>query len=309
MKTPFSKNVCGLKPGKSGLEVCDRKKALKPAEKRDVVLFVHEEHGLSVSKTYTALRISRSVFLYKPTPRDDSLVITTLLELAERYPRYGFAKYFAVLRREEYTWNHKRVYRIYRQLQLNMRRKEKRRLPSRAPVRLEAQTVVNGCWSVDFMGDALMHGQRFRTINVLDDFSREVLAVEVDTNLPVARIIRVLDSIAAWRGYPTKMRMDNGPEFVSAQLAGRALQHGIDLEFTQPGKPTQNSYVERFNRTFREEVLNFYVFSRLSEVRPIVDAWLQEYNEQRPHESLGNLTPEEFALNAGGSSVGSGLIN
>ena len=124
------------------------------------------------------------MFLYKPTPRDDSLVITTLLELAERYPRYGFAKYFAVLRRGGYTWNHKRVYRVYRQLQLNMRRKGKRRLPSRAPVRLEAQTVVNGCWSVDFMSDALMHGQRFRTFNVLDDFSREVLAVEVDTNLP-----------------------------------------------------------------------------------------------------------------------------
>ena len=207
------------------------------------------------------------MFLYKPTPRDDSLVITTLLELAERYPRYGFAKYFAVLRREGYTWNHKRVYRIYRQLQLNMRRKEKRRLPSRAPVRLEAQTVVNGCWSVDFMGDALMHGQRFRTFNVLDDFSRE------------------------------------GPEFVSAQLAGWAEQHGIDLEFTQPGKPTQNSYVERFNRTFREEVLNFYVFSRLSEIRTIVDAWVQEYNEQRPHESLGNFTPEEFALNMPGAPV------
>ncbi len=304
MKIPVSKNVCGLKPGKSGLEGCDRKKALKPAEKRDVVLFVHEEHGLSVSKTYTALRISRSVFLYKPTPRDDSLVITTLLELAERYPRYGFAKYFAVLRRGGYTWNHKRVYRIYRQLQLNMRRKGKRRLPSRAPVRLEAQTVVNGCWSVDFMSDALMHGQRFSTFNVLDDFSREVLAVGVDTNLPAARIIRVLDCIAAWRGYPTKMRMDNGPEFVSGQFAGWALQHGIDLEFTQPGKPTQNSYVERFNRTFREEVLNFYVFSRLSEVRTIVDAWVQEYNEQRPHESLGNLTPDKFALkHAGGSSL------
>lgn len=124
------------------------------------MLFVHEEHGLSVSKACTALRISRSMFLYKPTLRDGSLVITTLLELAERYPRYGFTKYFAVLRREGYTWNHKRVYRIYRQLQLNMRRKEKRRLPSRAPVRLEAQTVVNGCWSVDFMSDALMHGQR-----------------------------------------------------------------------------------------------------------------------------------------------------
>ena len=143
------------------------------------------------------MRISRSAFLYKPTPREHSLVITTLLELAERYPRYGFAKYFAVLCREGYTWNHKRVYRIYRQLQLNMCGKGKRRLPSRAPARLEAQTVVNGCWSVDFMSDALMHGQRFRMFNVLDDFSREVLAVEVDTNLPAARIIRVLDRIAA----------------------------------------------------------------------------------------------------------------
>ena len=101
--------------------------------------------------------------------------------------------------------------------------------------------------------------------------------------MPAARIIRVLDRIAAWRGYPTKMRMDNGPEFVSVQLAGWAEQHGIDLEFIQPGKPTQNSYVERFNRTFRDEILNFYVFSRLSEVRTIVDAWVQEYNEQRPH--------------------------
>ena len=124
--------------------------------------------------------------------------------------------------------------------------------------------------------------------------------MEVDTNLPAARIIRVLDRIAAWRGYPAKIRMDNGPEFVSAQLAGWAEQHGIDLEFIQPGKPTQNSYVERFNRTFREEVL--YVFSRLSEVRTIVDAWVQEYNEQRPHESLGNLTPEDFALKHAGSS-------
>ena len=148
-----------------------------------------------------------------------------------------------------------------------------------------------------------MHGQRFRTFNVLDDSSREVLAVEVDTNLPAARIIRVLDRIAAWKGYPTKMRMDNGPEFVSGQLAGWALQHGIDLEFTQSGKPTQNSYMERFNRTFREEVLNFYVFSRLSEVRTIVDAWVQEYNEQRPHESLGNLTPDKFALNMPGAPV------
>jgi len=240
--------------------------------------------------------MSRTVFVYKPSPRDDTPVITALLELVERYPRYGFAKYFAVLRREGHGWNHKRVHRIYRELQLHLRRKGKRRLPSRAPVRLEVQTATNRCWSVDFMTDALMSGQRFRTFNVLDDFSREVLAVEVNTNLPTARIIRVLDRIAAWRGYPVKLRMDNGPEFVSIHLAGWAEQHGVVLEFIQPGKPTQNSYVERFNRTFRDEILNFYVFSRLSEVRNIVDDWIKEYNEQRPHESLANLTPEELAL-------------
>lgn len=260
------------------------------------MLFVREEHGLSVSKACAALRLSRTVFAYKPSPRDNMPVITTLLELVERYPRYGFAKYFAVMRREGHNWNHKRVHRIYRQLHLHLRRKGKRRLPSRAPVRLEEQTCVNGCWSIDFMSDALMNGQRFRTFNVLDDFSREILAVEVDTNLPAARIIRVLERIAAWRGYPVKLRMDNGPEFISVQLAAWAEKHGVELEFIQPGKPTQNSYVERFNRTFRDEILNFYVFSRLSEVRSIVDNWIKEYNEQRPHESLGNLTPEEFVL-------------
>ena len=141
-----------------------------------------------------------------------------------------------------------------------------------------------------------MSGQRFRTFNVLDDYSREVLAIEVDTNLPTARIIRVLERIAAWRGYPAKLRMDNGPEFISVQLAGWAEQHGVELEFIQPGKPTQNPYAERFNRTFRDEILSFYVFSRLSEVREIVDNWIFEYNEHRPHESLGNLIPAEFAL-------------
>lgn len=260
------------------------------------MLFIHEEHGLSVNKACGALGLSRTVFAYKPSPRDDMPVIAALLELVERYPRYGFAKYFAVLRRTGHSWNHKRVHRIYRQLNLHLRRKGKRRLPSRVPVRLEEQTSVNGCWSIDFMSDALLGGQRFRTFNVLDDFSREILAVEVDTNLPAARIIRVLDRIAAWRGYPAKLRMDNGPEFISVQLADWAEQHNVVLEFIQPGKPTQNSYVERFNRTFRDEILNFYVFSRLSEVRNIVDSWIKEYNEQRPHESLGNLTPEEFSL-------------
>jgi putative transposase len=146
------------------------------------------------------------------------------------------------------------------------------------------------------MHDALASGQRFRTFNVLDDFSRECLAIEVDTNLPAARILRVLDRIVAWRGLPTKLRMDNGPELISVLLADWAEKNGVALEFIQPGKPTQNSYIERFNKTYREEVLDFYLFKSLTEVKEITENWLRQYNEERPHESLGDLTPAEFLM-------------
>jgi len=148
---------------------------------------------------------------------------------------------------------------------------------------------------VDFMSDTLWCGRVFRTFNVVDDYNREALAIEVDLNLPAERIIRVLERVAAWRGYPAKMRMDNGPELTSVKMADWAEEHGVELEFIQPGKPTQNSFIERFNRTYREEVLSFYIFKRLSEVREITDRWITEYNEERPHYSLGNLTPAEYA--------------
>lgn len=144
------------------------------------------------------------------------------------------------------------------------------------------------------MHDSLSSGQRFRTFNVMDDYSRECLAIEVDTSLPAARILRVLDRVAAWRGYPEKLRMDNGPELISIQMAEWAEAHGVELEFIQPGKPTQNSYVERFNRTYRTEVLDFYLFSSLAEVKEITANWLKQYNEERPHESLGNIPPAEY---------------
>ncbi|MCB2170969.1 MAG: integrase core domain-containing protein, partial [Deltaproteobacteria bacterium] len=145
---------------------------------------------------------------------------------------------------------------------------------------------------------ALYGGHRFRTFNVVDDFNREGLAIEIDISLQAPRILRVLERIAAWRGYPQKLRMDNGPEFVSAAMAEWADDHGVQLDLIKPGKPTQNSYIERFNRTYREEVLDLYIFNSLSEVRETTDRWLKEYNEVRPHESLGNLTPSEYlALN------------
>ena len=144
------------------------------------------------------------------------------------------------------------------------------------------------------MHDALVSGRRFRTFNVVDDFNREALAIEIDLNIPAQRVIRVLDRIVAHRGYPLKLSMDNGPEFISLILSQWAEDHGVQLEFIQPGKPTQNAFIERFNRTYRTEILDFYLFRSLNEVREITDRWLREYNEERPHESLNNLTPEEY---------------
>lgn len=146
------------------------------------------------------------------------------------------------------------------------------------------------------MSDALWCGRRFRTFNVVDDFNREALAIEVDLNLPAERVVRVLNRVAAWRGYPKKLRLDNGPELVSIALAEWAEEHGINLEFIQPGKPMQNGFIERFNRSYREAVLDMYLFRSLDEVREQTEYWIKEYNEERPHESLGNMTPREYLL-------------
>ncbi len=257
--------------------------------------FITEKHRLSLRAACRAFSLSRTVYHYQPDTTRDEPVIEGLLALAERFPRYGFAKLFCKLQRQGHRWNHKRVYRIYCALKLNLRRRGKRRLPTRNPSPLSVPASINQCWSVDFMSDSLWCGRSFRTFNVLDDYNREVLAIEVDLNLPALRIIRVLDRVALTRGYPSKLRLDNGPELTSVRLAEWAEDHGVELGFIQPGKPTQNSYVERFNRTFREEILDMYVFRYLSEVREITENWITEYNEERPHESLGNLTPAEYA--------------
>lgn len=146
------------------------------------------------------------------------------------------------------------------------------------------------------MSDVLWHGRRFRTFNVVDDFNREGLAIEVDLNLPSERVVRVLERIAAWRGYPQKLRLDNGPELVAIALAEWAEEHKVQLEFIEPGKPMQNGFIERFNRSYREAVLDMYVFQTLTEVNEQTEKWLKEYNEERPHESLGNMTPREYLL-------------
>jgi putative transposase len=223
-------------------------------------------------------------------------VIEAIQATVEDSPGWGFPKIFKTLRRKGHPWNHKRVHRVYCELRLNKRRKGKRRLPTRNPEPLAVPQTANYCWSVDFMSDALRDGRRFRTFNVLDDFHREALAIEVDLNLPAPRVIRVLDNIAMLRGYPEKLRCDNGPEFVSIALAGWAEDHGVHLDFIQPGKPTQNSYVERFNRTYRDEILDLYLFESLSQVRHMTKEWIRKYNRERPHDALGDMSPMEYLV-------------
>ncbi|BEL93231.1 transposase [Serratia marcescens] len=253
---------------------------------------------MSLRQACRTLSLSRKVYFYEPDTRRDEPVICELTELAERYPRYSFKKLFQMLRRQGNTWNHKRVHRIYCLLKLNFRRRGKQRLPVRNPAPLATPEALNQSGSIDFMHDALVCGRRFRTFNVVDDFNREALAIEIDLNIPAQRVVRVLDRIVANRGYPLKMRMDNGPELISVALAQWAEEHGVMQEFIKPGKPTQNAFIEHFNRTYRTEVLDFYLFRTLNEAREITERWLTEYNCERAHESLNNLTPEECRLMA-----------
>ncbi|MBU3736569.1 MAG: IS3 family transposase [Methylobacterium sp.] len=270
-------------------------KALSPADKREAVDRLMQ-FGISQRRACKAVGLSRTVYVYRPDRSADDEVIAVLQELAERFPERGFGKYFKLIRRRGHEWNHKRVYRIYCALNLNRRRAGKKRLPPRTPAPLAVPEGMNRSWSMDFMSDALWCGRRFRTFNVVDDFNREILAIEVDLNLPAARVIRVLERIAAWRGYPAKLRMDNGPEFIAVALADWAEQHHVELEFIQPGRPMQNGFIERFNRSYREGVLSMYVFRTLEEVRERTEAWMKDYNEELPHDALGDLTPVEYRV-------------
>jgi putative transposase len=242
------------------------------------------------------LGLNRSGFRYQPKQKDDAEIRQQLQHLASTQPRWGFKKMYAYLRnQEDVPWNHKRVYRVYCEMKLNLRVKPKKRLPKRVAKPLSQPRAANLSWSLDFTSDSLYSGRSFRTLNIIDDFNREVLWIEVDSSLPALRVVRTLERIASWRGYPKQIRLDNGPEFISRTLRQWAEEHDVELAFIQPGKPTQNAYIERFNRTFRESVLDAYLFSSLQEVRDITEEWVDEYNTIRPHEALGNLSPVQYA--------------
>ena len=256
-----------------------------------------ETHQTSERRACRLANLSRNAYRYVEKKADDFDIQTRLSQIAEDHPRWGFRKMAATLRKQGSPWNHKKMYRIYCEMGLNLRVKPKKRLPSRDTQPLTQPETVNSCWSLDFMSDSLENGRSFRTFNVLDDFNREALWIEIDLSLPAARVTRVLDMLAVWRGYPAQIRVDNGPEFISRYMVAWAEEHGVKIEYIQPGKPAQNGFIERFNRTYREEVLDAYLFNTLDEARRITAEWLHDYNSIRPHASLGNQTPYEFSAN------------
>lgn len=237
--------------------------------------------------------LARSVFFYK-TKKDDSVVIQKLQELAISRPREGQDKYYSCIRNEGLKWNYKRVRRVYKMLNLKIKRKPKKRLPARVRETLLQPILANESWSMDFVSDSLMSGRKFRVLNVIDDYNREALSIDPYFSIPAEQVINTLEQIIHDKGKPRQIRVDNGPEFISSALSEWCKKSGIKLHFIQPGKPTQNAYIERFNRTYREHLLDAYLFEDLLQVRTLSEDWMNDYNNQRPHESLGNLTPIGF---------------
>ena len=236
---------------------------------------------------------------YKPKPRSDGPIIDKLSDLAERHPALGFWKMYDMIRMEQILWNHKRVHRVYVEIGLNIRRKKKRRLPVPVKEPLTWPIDANIVWSMDFMQDSLTDGTKFRTLNVIDDFNREALNIVIDTSISSKRMTRELDKIIQWRGKPKKIRVDNGPEFTSFHFVQWAKEKEIQIQYIQPGKPVQNSFIERFNRSYRQEILSAFLFERIPQVRELTEEWISIYNRQRPHDSLNGLTPERFLLKYG----------
>lgn len=241
-------------------------------------------------------RLSRTAW-YRPLPdraAQDQPVIDALLALVAKRPGWGFWKYRKRLRRLGYGWNWKRIYRVYCALRLNRKRRRKKRVLTRPRLALVAPAILNQTWALDFMGDTLYDGRCYRTLNVLDEGNREALAIEVGTSLPSARVITVLEQLVAMYGQPTMLRCDNGPEFIAEALVEWCEKHGVHLHHIAPGKPNQNAFIERFNKTYRTEVLDAWVFTSLAEVRQVTEEWLDGYNTERPHDSLGDVPPCTF---------------
>lgn len=266
---------------------------MRPSQRRELAAAVVEAGRTSIRHACETFGLSETAYRYVPRRSDeDALIADWLIRLTTAFRDWGFGLCFLHLRNVRgFGWNHKRVYRIYRELELNLRIKPKKRLVREEPQPLSVPAGINEVWSMDFMHDALADGRSFRLFNVLDDFNRQGLGIEADLSLPSVRVIRALERIIEWRGKPRAIRCDNGPEYISHALLAWAQKQGIGIEHIQPGKPQQNAYVERYNRTVRYGWLNQQVFETIEDVQDAATRWLWTYNHERPNMALGGITP------------------
>ena len=235
--------------------------------------------------------IHRSYFYYQEK-RDDTEV-EEAIRAAAQYGD-GFWKIFKVLRRDGKPWNHKKVYRVYKKMHYEKRSRLKKRLPARVKNPLEQPMEPFTTWSIDFVSDVLECGRKFRVLNIIDDSDRVAVAQEVSMAFPAKRVITALEKVIWVTGKPLNIRCDNGPEFISKDFQEWCSGNSIRILYTQPGCPTQNSYIERFNGSYRKAVLDAYIFRTIDEVRQMTDQWKEYYNFERPHESLDNMAPMEY---------------
>lgn len=251
---------------------------------------------LPVTRACEIAGLSRAAYYKRPRPASerDAAVIDVLNTIVDQHRRWGFWKCFSRLRLDGHTWNHKKVHRVYCDMRLNLPRRTKKRVPDRERQPLDLAHNINDCWALDFMHDSLYCGRTFRTLNVIDEANRECLAIDIGTSIPSARLIRTLERLIDYYGKPQAIRLDNGPEMTSQKFVDWAQVNDIHIRYIQPGKPNQNAFIERFNRTYRNEVLDAYLFDNIRQVQAITEQWLVDYNEIRPHESLGNIPPTHF---------------
>ena len=270
------------------------KKRIKPARKKEIANELQQELHLSERRVCRLLNINRTFKRYQSSKAEQDAVITDRLsELAALHRRYGYKRLHILLRREGFEINHKKTYRLYTEAGLCIR-KRKKKCPSEKRGKPNTVETPNVRWSFDFVSDTLAIGRKFRVLTVIDEATRECLALEMDTSLTGTRVVNVLNRIAFFRGFPQEILTDNGPEFTSCALSEWTYDKKIQHIFIEPGKPVQNAYIESFNGKFREECLDSHWFKSISDARMIIESWRKDYNTIRPHSSLGGLTPSEY---------------
>ena len=242
--------------------------------------------------------LSRDAFRHEPLPTPATQALSArIIELAQVRRRFGYRRLHDLLDTEFPNVNHKRIYRLYREAKLSVRRRRKTKRTVGERQKLVAATMPNDTWSMDFVFDALANGRRIKTLTIVDDFTRESVDIAVDHGISGAHVVRLLDQAACFRGYPRAVRTDNGPEFTSRAFIAWAQRHGIEHILIEPGCPTQNGYIESFNGKFRDECLNEHWFTSLAQARDVIADWRRDYNEVRPHSSCGRIPPSRFAAN------------